>query len=109
MTGVDEGVRAAENDDTRWDAAPALENVPCLLRHKVALRDPVEGRIEHEKLEVRCLLSDGARQYRLGWRVTSAVAGDAGFEIDLDATRRESANDNAGPEHRIGFRMTTRW
>ena len=26
----------------------------------------------------------------------------------LEATRRESANDNA-PEHGIGFRLTARW
>ena len=54
-------------------------------------------------------LSQGAREYRLGWRLTSALAGDPGFEIGLDATRRESANDNAPPEHGIGVRMTARW
>ena len=59
--------------------------------------------------------SDGARDYRIGWRLTSAVRGDAGFEVNLDATRRETANDNgalAGPglaEHGVMLRGTMRW
>ena len=53
-------------------------------------------------------LSDGgARDYRLGWRLTSAVPGDPGFEVNLDATRREPAND-AEPEHRVMFRSSIR-
>ena len=54
-------------------------------------------------------LSQGAREYRLGWQLTSVMPGDPGFEIGLDATRRETANDNAPPEHGIGLRMTARW
>ena len=54
-------------------------------------------------------LSQAAREYRLGWRLTSAMRGDPGFEIGLDATRREAANDNAPPEHGIGLRLTARW
>ena len=53
-------------------------------------------------------LSDGARAYRLSWRLTSAVPGDPGFEIGLDATRTESANDNA-PEHGVMLRGLVRW
>ena len=53
-------------------------------------------------------LSDNARDYRLGWRLTSAVRDDPGFEVNLDATRRESANDDA-PEHAVGARLTARW
>ena len=57
-------------------------------------------------------LSDAAREYRVGWRLTSAVRGDPGFEVNLDATRRESANDNAaiaGPEHGVMLRAAIRW
>ncbi|MDE2912839.1 MAG: hypothetical protein OXL68_07940 [Paracoccaceae bacterium] len=54
-------------------------------------------------------LSEGGRELRLGWRLTSSSAGGPGFEIGLDATRKESANDNAGPEHGIGLRVTARW
>ena len=32
-----------------------------------------------------------ARDDRLGWRPTSAVAGDLGHEVNLDASRREAA------------------
>ena len=58
-------------------------------------------------------LSDAAREYRIGWRLTSVVRGDPGFEVNLDATRRESVNDNvralAGPEHGVMLRAAIRW
>ncbi|MCY4119879.1 MAG: SwmB domain-containing protein [Acidobacteria bacterium] len=54
------------------------------------------------------LSNGGARDYRIGWRLTSAVRGDPGFEVSLDATRRESANDTK-PEHGIMLRGTIRW
>ena len=53
-------------------------------------------------------MSDGgARDYRLGWRLTSAVRGDPGFEVNLDAIRREAANDDA--EHGVMLRGAVRW
>ena len=55
-------------------------------------------------------MSDGgAREYRLGWRLTSAVEGDPGFEVNLDATRREGANDNGAPDHGVMLRSLIRW
>ena len=54
-------------------------------------------------------MSDGgAREYRLGWRLTSAVPNDPGFEVSLDATRREVANDNDA-EHGVMLRSLIRW
>ena len=41
----------------------------------------------------------GGRDYRIGWRLTPAVPGYAGFRVDLDATRRESANASEPPAH----------
>ena len=55
-------------------------------------------------------MSDGgARDYRIGWRMTSAVEGDPGFEVRLDATRREAANDDGPPEHGVMLRSLIRW
>ncbi len=54
------------------------------------------------------LADGGARDWRLGWRLTSAVPGDPGFEVNLDATRREAAND-AAPEHGVMLRSLIRW
>ena len=55
-------------------------------------------------------MSDGgARDYRIGWRLTSAVRGDPGFEVNLDAVRREAANDDGPPEHWIGVGVTAHW
>ena len=54
-------------------------------------------------------LSDAAREYRMGWRLTSAVRGDPGFEVSLDAVRREAANDDGPPEHGVTLRSLIRW
>ena len=54
-------------------------------------------------------LSGSGRDYRIGWRLTSAVRGDSGFEVNLDATRREAANDDAAPEHGVMLRGALRW
>ena len=53
-------------------------------------------------------LSDTARDYRLGWRLTPAAGGDPGFELSLDATRRESAQDG-DTEHGVMLRSRLRW
>ena len=52
--------------------------------------------------------SDAAREYRMGWRLTPAAGDDLGFEVRLDATRREAANDN-GAEHGVMLRSLIRW
>ena len=53
-------------------------------------------------------LSDGgARHWRVGWRLTSVVPRDAGFAVNLDATRKEPAND-AAPEHGVLLTGTLR-
>ena len=49
-------------------------------------------------------LSDDGRDYSLGWRLTREGRDAGSFEFALEATRRESANDN-DPEHGIGFRL----
>ena len=56
-------------------------------------------------------LSDTGRDYSLGWRlVRGGSGGDGGsLELSLEATRRESANDNADPEHTIGFKLNARF
>ena len=53
-------------------------------------------------------LSDSGRDYSLGWRLTREGRDAGSFEFALEATRRESANDN-DPEHGIGFRLGWRW
>ena len=54
-------------------------------------------------------LSDSARDYRIGWRLTSAIKGDPGFEVNLDAIRKEAANGNEPPEHGMMLRAAIRW
>ena len=51
--------------------------------------------------------SETSRDYRVGWRLTSARRGDPGFTVDLDATRREAADADA--EHGLMLRGTIRW
>ena len=52
--------------------------------------------------------SDTDRRYRLGWRLTRPAA-TGSFQFSLEASRRETANDGAPPDHGIGFRFTSRW
>ena len=53
-------------------------------------------------------LSDGgARAWFVGWPLTSALPGDPGFEVGLEATRNEPAND-AKPEHSVTLTGTLR-
>ena len=55
-------------------------------------------------------MSDGGvRDYWIGLRLDSAVKGDPGFEINLDATRRESDSGNEAPEHGVMLRSAIRW
>ena len=55
-------------------------------------------------------LSNGsARDYRIGWRLSSAASGDPGFEVNLDATRREPIDGDEPPEHGVRLRGMVRW
>ena len=57
-------------------------------------------------------LSNDGREYRIGWRLTSAVRGDPEFQVNLDATRKEPANDNVTglpAEHGVMLRAAIRW
>ena len=56
--------------------------------------------------EIAIGLSDTGRDYRLGWRLAADARAGGSLELSLEATRRESANDNADPEHGIGLRLT---
>ena len=54
-------------------------------------------------------MSDGgARDYRIGWRLTSAARGDPGFEVSLDAARNKPANDE-GAKHEVILTSSIRW
>ena len=54
------------------------------------------------------LADGGLRDYRVGWRLSSAAPGGPGLEVNLDAVRREAAND-AEPEHGVMLRGALRW
>ena len=53
-------------------------------------------------------VSGTERTYSLGWRLSREGLDAGTFQSSLEATRRESANDN-DPEHGIGFRFTARF
>ena len=54
-------------------------------------------------------LSEGTRDWRVGWRLAPAGATAAGFEMNLDATRSEPANDDGPPGHEVMLRGALRW
>ena len=47
-------------------------------------------------------LSEGARELRLGGRLAERVTSGLAFELTVEATRREPAHGDAGPEHGLG-------
>ncbi len=56
-------------------------------------------------------LSNDSRTYGLGWRFAPSGGGSS-FELRLEATRREAANDNSsgsGPEHKLTLNARLRW
>ncbi len=61
-------------------------------------------------------LSEGSRDYRLGWRLGLVPGGPTSFELGIEANRTEPANDNgagtgagAEPEHSLMFRGAVHW
>ena len=52
-------------------------------------------------------LSSTGRDVRLGWRlVREPRAGELGaFELSVEATRPEAANDDTGAEHQVGLQV----
>ena len=58
--------------------------------------------------EIGLGLSDTAREYSLGWRLALARSHRVAFDLGLEGTRREAANDDA-PEHGLRLRGALRW
>ena len=55
-------------------------------------------------------LSDAGRELRVGWGVGLARReGSVSMDLEFEATRRESANDDREPEHGVGVRFSVRW
>ena len=54
-------------------------------------------------------LSDGAREVRIGWRLTPAAQDLSGFEVNLDATRHEAEGGDDSPEHAVMLTGVLRW
>ena len=60
--------------------------------------------------ELGAALSDAAREYRLGWRLGLLPGGPSSFELSVEATRTEPANDaGTGPEHGVRFKLEARF
>ena len=60
--------------------------------------------------EIGLGLSDTDRELKLGWRLGLARReGNVSMDLELEATRRESANDDREPEHGVGLRFNMRW
>ena len=54
--------------------------------------------------EIGLGLSDTGRDYSLGWRLALARSHRVGFDLALEGTRREAANDDRVPEHGLRLR-----
>ena len=58
--------------------------------------------------EIGVRLSDVGRDYRVGWRLGLGTGGRTSFGLGLEATQRESANDNEAA-HTAGLRLGATW
>ena len=101
--GSGSGAGAPEDEDARAQAAAELE-----ARSRLGYGFAAFGDRFTATPELGLGLSQGHREYSLGWRLGLAQTGPTALELRLEATRREHVNDNA-PEHGIGFRVTARW
>ena len=54
-------------------------------------------------------LSNGQRDYSVGWRLMREGRYGGSLGLSLEARLRESANDNASPEHAIGAQLSARF
>ena len=54
-------------------------------------------------------LGESAREFKLGWRLAPATRKGLEFDLGLEATRRESANDGGEAEHGIGLELNARF
>ena len=70
---------------------------------------PAFGRRFTSTPELGLGLSDGSRDYRLGWRLALGSGGGTSFDLGVEATRLEHTNDNDDAEHAIGFRLSAHW
>ena len=60
--------------------------------------------------ELGVALSDTAREYRFGWRLGLVPGGPASFELGVEATRTEPANDaGTEPEHEVRLKLDARF
>ncbi len=62
--------------------------------------------------EIGAALSDTAREYRLGWRLGLVPGGASSFELGIEATRTEPANDagtGAAVEHGVLLKLDARF
>ena len=86
------------------ESEPASEAVPGRMEIVLGERRTGDGRRHGARSGAG---AGAAREVRLGWRLTPAARGGTGFEVSLDATRRESAAD--GAEHGMMVRSRTSW
>ena len=54
-------------------------------------------------------LGESAREFTLGWRLAPATRTGLDFDLGLEATRREAANDDDEAEHGIGLKLNARF
>ena len=61
--------------------------------------------------EIDIGVSDGQREYGLGWRLDLVKRGASELGFALETTRSEAVSGNAGaePKHTAGFRIEARW
>ena len=94
------GLAANDNGGGRIAAAGRLDG-------EIGYRFPVFDGGSTGTPNVGFSLTEVARDYRAGWRLTPARRRHPGLEVTLDVTRRETANDDA--VHGVMLEVFVRW
>ena len=96
------GLAANDNGESEW----ARRRFDTRLGYGM----PVFGGRFTATPEIGLGLSDGHREYRLGWGLGLVRGGSVSMDFDLSGARREAANDEgAEPEHVLMLQGQVRW
>ena len=93
-------VEAREQVPCGVASAERLQVRPQIVRHPVA-----SATASPRRWKIGFGMSNGQREYSLGWRLGLAQGGPTALELPLEATRREDANDNDDPDLAAEFRL----
>ena len=85
------------------------ESVGRQFEARLGYGHPMPGSRFTGTAELGLRISDTTREYGLGWHLQPMHREHDALELRLEATRRESTEEEREPEHRVRLDLTNRW